>query len=57
MQCYVKSSEKLIQEFSVPYGQLDRLEVCINNWYEFVPMVHLRLTIQNTFGAHQTKLT
>ena len=30
MQCYVKSSENLIQEFCLPYGQLVPLEVCRN---------------------------
>ena len=29
MQCYVILSENLIQEFSVPFGQLDRLEVWV----------------------------
>ena len=29
MQCYVKSSENIIQEISLQYGQLMRLEVCI----------------------------
>ena len=30
MQCYVISSENLIQEISLPYGQLVRLKVCRN---------------------------
>ena len=42
MQCFMISSEDLIQEFSQPYGQLMRLEVCRNQLVRY-EMVHLGL--------------
>ena len=45
MQCYVIWSENVIQEFSLPYGQLVRLEVGRNKLVRNVPMVHLGLRL------------
>ena len=44
MQCYVILSENLLQDFSSPYGQLVRSEVCRNEMGRIRPNGPFKVT-------------